>query len=399
MKKNILLLLAFLILVSCTDPYTLKTNNYEEALVIEATITNELKHQAIKISKTYRLEETAPTTVADAVVYITDNFGNSYEFQEQNDRYVSVNEFQAEPNVQYKLKIITDDGKSYSSTNETLTHITPIDNVVTNVVTKNGIKGIDIVAQSFDATKSSKYYRYEYEETSKIIAPKWVPVKAIASYTPSPGTITLEPRTYEAKTCFTTKNSDKIILTNTNDLTEDRVNYPVRFIKSTDYIIANRYSILVRQFVQNLASYTYYKTLKEISESASILSQNQPGFFNGNIKRVENPDEKVIGFFEVSSVSTKRIFFNFHDVLPLENYPKYPYKCEIDPQNNSENILRFCFSSIDVTCQGYLLLSLFYNNQAVYYASSGADEFEIYPTPCGDCTSFSSNIIPSFWID
>jgi len=96
--------LAFLILVSCTDPYTLQTSNYKEALVVEATITNELKHQEIKITKTYRLEETAPTTVTDAVVLVTDNFGNSYEFQEQSDRYVSVDEFQAQPNVQYKLK-------------------------------------------------------------------------------------------------------------------------------------------------------------------------------------------------------------------------------------------------------------------------------------------------------
>jgi hypothetical protein len=52
---------------------------------------------------------------------------------------------------------------------------------------------------------------------------------------------------------FHNKKSDKIILTSTNDLSEDRVIFPVRFIKDSDYTIANRYSILVKQYVQNLA--------------------------------------------------------------------------------------------------------------------------------------------------
>lgn len=41
----------------CTETYPLLTNTYEEALVVEATITNELKNQEIKITKTSRLED------------------------------------------------------------------------------------------------------------------------------------------------------------------------------------------------------------------------------------------------------------------------------------------------------------------------------------------------------
>jgi len=77
----------------------------------------------------------------------------------------------------------------------------------------------------------------------------------------------------------------------------------------------NRYSIFVKQYVQNFAAHTFYQTLKDISGSESILSQTQPGFFAGNIKSDDNPNEKVIGFFDVSSVSNKRIFFNFSDLL------------------------------------------------------------------------------------
>ncbi|MEC4003066.1 DUF4249 domain-containing protein [Flavobacterium sp. SUN052] len=404
MKKHlqILLLLVFTIFISCTDPYTLRTNNYEEALVIEATITNELKHQEIKITKTYRLEQNTPTIVSGAVVYVNDNLGNNYEFEEQNGIYISVNEFQAQPNVQYKLKIITDDGKSYSSNSETLTNINPIQSIVPTVVSKNGFQGVDMVVNSYDPTNSSKYYRYDYEETHKIIAPKWVPVKAVVTYaapgSDPPGTIDLVPRTYEAQVCYSTNKSDKIIQVSTNDLAEDRVILPIRFINKTDYTIANRYSIKVTQYVQNLASYTYYKTLNELSGSGSILSQNQPGFFFGNIKSDSNQDEKVIGYFEVASVSSQRIFFNFHDIFPNDNEPKYPYKCDINPENEAENLFKYCFDPLDLTCKGNLVLSLLFNEQSVFYNFSD-NKYELYPSPCGDCTKFSSNIIPSFWIN
>ena len=49
--------------------------------------------QEVKITKTYKLEENFPTTVTDAVVILKDNLGNTYDFAEQGNKYVSVNEF------------------------------------------------------------------------------------------------------------------------------------------------------------------------------------------------------------------------------------------------------------------------------------------------------------------
>ena len=394
---SLLLILTFF---SCTEPYALKTSNYDEALVIEATITNELKHQEIKVTKTYRLEQNGPTVVSNAVVIVSDNMGNSYEFTEISGIYVSLNEFQAQSNVQYQLKIITEDGKTYISSNEILTQVSPIQNLVPTVTSKNGEKGVEIFVQSNDPTNNSRYYRFEYEETNKIIAPMWVPVKAIVTYnaigTNPPGTIDLVPRTSEARVCYSTKKSTDLFLLSTNNLLEDDVNYSIRFIKKSDYIIANRYSILVKQYVQNLASYTYNKTLKELSSSGNILSQNQPGFISGNIKRIEDPNEKVIGYFEVSSVSSKRIFFNFNDILSGEITPAYPYQCEIDPNYT----LSYCFDPFPSECNGsgYFLLKYLSNGNMLYYAYIDT-KYELVQLACGDCTSFSSNIKPLFWID
>ena len=62
-------------------------------------------------------------------------------------------------------------------------------------------------------------------------------------------------------------------------------------------------------YTQNLESYTYHNTLKKITEAGNVLSPTQPGFVVGNITSTTNPKIKTIGFFEVSSVTSKRIFF------------------------------------------------------------------------------------------
>lgn len=409
MKKLIKKLLAtglLLTLSSCVEPYALQTNTFEDFLVVEATITNELKQQEVKLTRTFKLEQNAPTLVTGAIVLVKDNQGTDYSFSEIGGRYLSNIPFKAVPERTYQLKITTSDGKKYSSNNETLTTENPIQTLTPEVVNRSdGKVGVEMTIKAFDPMNSSKYYRYEFEETYKIIAPLWKGVRP--DYFPSPAPpsgyiVELISIPYEARICYNTKKSDKIILNNTNNLSEDRVDFSVQFIEKNDYKIANRYSIIVKQYVQNLAAYTFYKTLNEISGSGSILSQNQPGFVYGNLNCESNSEEKVIGYFEVASFSSKRIFFNFNEVFPNSNYPTYPFKCikkTDDGKNPNDNFVTFKFDPPPCNdCGGPRLVAGFNAGEISYYDNIGL-RYEIYPIQCGDCTSFSSNIRPSFWID
>lgn len=391
----------------CTTPYNYQANGFEDVIVIEATITNEYKFQEIKISRTYTLEESTPKFETEAVVYVTDDANNRYEFEEGDSSYISATQFQASPERQYQLHVLTKNGKSYVSTTEKLTTQTPLESVEAKAVTKNNTLGVEITVNSTDPTNTSKYYRYEYEETTKIVAPKWSSTKAVANmFAPGSnpvGEIVFTERTTEARTCFSSQKSNTILLTSTNNLSSDKViNFPVRFINSTDSYIRNRYSILVKQYVQSLASYTYYETLKSISSSGSLLSQTQPGFFAGNIKSVDNPREKVIGFFDVSSYSEKRMFFNFIDIFPKEKIPEYQYHCPDESQIAKEApdlyYYNYCFNDNNPLCKGNEIVDMIHANSKVYYPSKPTT-YLLYPTPCGDCSIFSSNIKPSFWID
>ena len=388
-----------MMLFSCTEPYLLQTSNFEEALVIEATITNEFKKQQIKLSKTYRLEENGPVFVENADITVEDDLGNVYNFIEGDEIYESESEFEAIPGRKYNVKIVTD-GKVYTSTQETLTQINPINTVEVKDQTIDDVRGAEIKVKAFDPTNSSKYYRYEYEETYKVIAPKWLPYTVTIN--PLTKDLIYHPRTYEARTCYSTVKSDELLLHSTSDLSEDRVDHVVRFIPVTNFIIKHRYSILVKQYVQNLESYTFYKTLKTISGSDGILSQNQPGFFSGNITCNSNPNEKVVGFFDVSSVSSERIFFNFEEVFPATIQPDFLYDCydvcfEVDPLN-CEGAYDYCFDVAPVTtCKGNLVENSLNATPPIHLYESGPNPIYLVVPQCGDCTTFSSNVVPPFW--
>ena len=158
-----------------------------------------------------------------------------------------------------------------------------------------------------------------------------------------------------------------------------------------DFSVSHRYSILVKQHVQSYDAYHYYKTLNKFTNSSSLLSQVQPGFFNGNIHSTSNKSSKVIGFFEVTSVSEKRVFFNYRDFIELGR-PKHLEKCG-----------PYAFSDVPAITGSELVIAL---NEGYLFLYENPKRNKENPGPyflvsqgCGDCTVFGSVNKPDFWVD
>lgn len=381
---------------SCIEPFDIKTITFESALVVEATITNELKYQELKLSRTFDLETGEPSNESNANVKVIDNFQNIYSFYETTSgKYVSAEAFSAIEGRVYQLKIVTNDGKSYSSQLTKLTNTSQIDKVYAEK-SEDG-NGVNIFVDSYNSNGNSRYYRFGYEETYKIIASKWAyrDLVVISKYPPE---FDFVPRNENKRICYKTINSIGIIQTETNNLVDDRITkFPVRYISTDNYIIAHRYSMLLKQYVQSQEAYTFYKTLNDLSGSESLFSQNQPGFVSGNLYSDDYPNEKVIGFFEVSSVATKRMFFSPEDLDLIVPYPRpYPVSCHlIAPELNP----RFGNSLFDYLESG----------EFIFYATNGPGSPPLDPptggpyimteSACGDCTTIGTNIKPDFWVE
>lgn len=393
-------ILIFFVIYGCVEPFEGIdfVNDFEDVLVVNATITNETKRQEVVLTRSFRFDEEIAPAEENAQVSIFDGSGTEFTFAEvEPGKYLSDLEFAADFNNEYSLKFTTQNGKSYtSSTMQLPVESTSIDNIYAERITNNnGIEGMGIFVDSFDPSRESNFYRHEYIETFKIIAPFWSPFDAVVVIEGwSTFDIRVILREQEERICFGEDTSKNIIITSTLGLSEDRLDhYNVRFIDRDDYILSYRYSILVRQFVQSPEAFSYYETLNGLSQSAeNIFSEDQPGFLEGNIVSVNNPKENVAGFFEVATVDEKRIFFSYEDFFPNEELPPYTVDCVLTAPST----------------EGFLgerdLLNLIRKDDLRFY------DFNTQPEPfegpylmvrkeCGDCTTLGSNVVPDFWID
>ncbi len=402
MMNRILYIALFSIILfqtGCTESFEIESIDYESVLVVENTVTNEMKHQVVKLSRTSTLENPEILTENNATVTVSGSNGESFNFSKDSETgfYVSDQEFSAQANITYTLNISTQDGRQYTSTAVKLPETVEIGEVFAERIsdlTQNK-DGVQVLVNTEDPTGNAKYFRYEYEETYKVVAPYPSPyIAEIVNYNPSAGTydVNLTPREPET-VCYSTENSIGINQTTTTEFNENRVfRFPVNYLSKTDAKIQSRYSILVKQYVQSIEAYTFYKIINELGSVESLLSQGQPGYVAGNMISKADPNEKVLGFFEISSMTSKRIYFNYED-FGLEK-PPYFVDCNVLLLDYNDNTTL----DNDLNEREALYTQLTYNNYQVVNLS----QFTIYrivQAECSVCTSISSNVKPDFWED
>ncbi|GHC52336.1 DUF4249 domain-containing protein [Ulvibacter litoralis] len=392
----VLLVVATIIQTSCTESIEIETIDYESVLVVESTITNELKPQLVKLSRTSPLNEPGGFKEHNATVTVSGSDGTLFSFSEEGTTgdYYSNAAFQAVPGVSYTLEIDTQSGEKYTSSEVVIAPAVAMDNVYTELITKDGEQGISVFVDTQDPTGNAKYFRYEYEETYKVVAPFPSSLTiSIENFNAQTGTydVVTSPREPE-EVCYSTEFSTGIIQTSTTELTDNQVlRFPVRFIPADNSVLRSRYSILVKQYTQSIEAATFYKIINELGSVESLLSQGQPGYVPGNISAVGDPSKKVIGFFEASSFTSERIYFNYED-FGLE-IPPFFIECDylildyrdntaLDNDPNERDVLRTYVNFFDY--------QLVVSNDPFYH---------IAKIECTVCTSFSSNVRPDFWTD
>jgi len=411
LSRAICLLAVFpMLFFSCVETVELEEQNTPDLLVIEASLTDELKTQQVRLTRSFGFETDSVPPETQAQVIVETNQGETFAFRHTGDGvYVSNSEFAVVPGRTYELVIAAADGAIYRSTPEELSGTARIDNLYAERRTnENGTDGVFIYLDGTPESEGALYYRYEYEETYKIIAPEWTSRDfLLTNYDPCPSPIeyTLEivPRTEEQQTCYKTVLSTRVLQNDVTTLANPEIlRYPVRFLGATDFMISHRYSILVRQFVQSAQAFSYFQSLNDFSASESVFNSVQPGFLSGNIEAVNRSEAPVIGFFEVASVREERLFFNFEDLFPELEKPPFVTNCV--PTSSPEAHSSFCEplppnpcpqSIVELVDQG--LISYISPNDEGLGTCPGT--YAYVRRECGDCTVLGSNEVPEFWID
>lgn len=432
--KNRLVFGFLLFLSSCVEEVDLSitevVTNIENILIVEGTVTNELKNQRITLSKIDTILDTQIDSVfnpftpirdidrdlvryeENAQVTVEDDAGLRYPFNEIGPGiYESAQPFAAEIGRAYQLRVIRANGQRFFSTPMQIEGFSNLENVYAEkVVNNDGEEGIGIFIDNVSEMGVSENFRFKYEETYKIIAPNWTPFQfQLTNYDPCALPVPtydldIVERSREERVCYRTEVSNRIVQAQlAGDNGSGIKRFMVRFISKDNFAISHRYSIEVEQLVAGLASFGFYEQLNNFSQTGNIFSQVQPGFLEGNILSEEGTGGTVLGFFDVVSSTKKRLFFNYTDFYPNEPLPPFPFNC--NPTSAPESHVSYCFQGFSMNnCPQSIiervnlgLISFTGNNGSNIGACPGP--FMFVPTVCGDCTQLGSNSEPEFWTE
>ena len=390
MKRIVLFVhIAFLLTATmrCIVPYDFELTDFDQVVVVDGVVTTELKKHKVSLGYTFPIESSQYSSLQSAQVWVEDNIGTTYNFIENSPgEYYSELEFAAQDDRDYQLFFKTKEGKLYQSDKNRPISSPPIDSIFNryaDIIPSNSSEqeiGIQFFLDSNDPTGRAKHFRYEWEETYKIVTPY------ISNYQYDIDRDEIIVRETPINICYSGNTSTALILGTTVGSSVNRIaELPIRFVSGETDLLRNRYSILVRKFAVNNATYNYYQRIKD-SERRGSLFDEQQGSVIGNVSSVDNPGETVLGNFEVSGVSVMRVFFDFADLDDQLLFPSYRYNCTTD---------ELVGTSID---------SLLYYVQRDYNIIAppvldAVPQVTLGLSYCTDCTTFASSIKPDFWID
>ncbi|MDF4201718.1 DUF4249 domain-containing protein [Maribacter sp. SA7] len=400
------------------------TEVLDGALVVDARITDENKQQTILLTRTFSFDEIEPTPEIGAQVSILDDLGGAIDFIENEPgNYSTITAINLEQGRAYTLQITTTDNVIYHSNKTTLPSNIELKELKTQRKFNNSENdGISITVSNSNNSSSANYFRYEYEETYKIIPPdynpfNWDEVDYDFFCEDDDGwEVTVAARNEPADICFGTNKSNSLIITSTSNLTtNDLENFEVRFIGSDNYAISHRYSILVKQYHHDINAAAFFNSLKDFSSSESIFSNVQTGMLASNVSAKNSEDAIVFGYFELSSYSEKRIFFNYEDFYPNEPLPPYIISCDVirEPALYPDGFHSTVIDgkvivdrgSNSPLIEGIIAGQIAYigDNENFFEPDDNGElsraPFLVKPSGCVDCRTFGDNITPEFWIE
>lgn len=369
--RPFLFVLILLLLSGCITKFVPEITENPESLVIEGLISDRAGPNTIKISKTLPLQtKKIFKPLSGCLLTITDDLGNSNYLTEVSEGTYQTNpdNFCGTVGRIYTLHIKTGPANgnlNYESAPVEMKSVPPIDSIYYEKLVlwkmvdgSPRAEGCRIYLNTHDPENKCNYYRWDFVETWDFRIPYIVPNDH----------------------CWISDPSDKIYIKSTASLAENRIERnPVTFISYETDRLKEKYSILVNQYSMNEDEFKYWESLKIHSENTGSLYDVIPASLPGNVLCIEKPEEKVLGYFCVSAVKSKRLFIHefFRGIVNLYT------ECENAEYWNDAYIPNLGVSAWVIINQDWLP-----HRKVVTYIRG-----------CADCTVRGTKQEPSFWND
>jgi hypothetical protein len=368
-----IILISFLVLSGgCVTEFIPDIEENAELVVVEGLITDRQEPQTIKISRSLPFgERSSALPLSGCFVTVSDDLGSKYVLSETaSGIYTMPLSFRGAIGRFYTLHIKTGPSNkslSYESFPVEMKPVPAIDSIYYDKVIIQektgdffGIDACKIYLNTYDPGNICRYYRWDFTETW-ILRLLW-PVDNIK--------------------CWVNDRSHDIILKSTAAFDDSRiVGQPVTYIDNETDRLSRKYSIEVNQYSLNEDEFNYLEKIKNLNAGVGGLYDKIPASIPNNLICIDDPKEKVLGYFSVSAKSSKRIFIEGDFRGIIDHYDK----CPVDT----------IYGDYDPP-ELYLTLWPILDHPADF----GSPRIRILTDDrgCADCTVRGTKVKPAFWI-
>ncbi len=335
--------------------------------------------------------------LSSSKMYIEDSSGGRYENRYGNGGYEPYMDSyyygrgsyglfdlqDADPSLEYRLVIENEKG-TYASVWQKSLDAGEIDDLSYKISDDGTTMSVRVSAHSDDPAGS--YYRWSVRETWEYHADVYA-IYTYLAYSREEGEVVYleeKDRTYR---CWTTSNRPEIMTASTGSLTEDRlVDHELYTLNYHDERVSVIYSPEVVQMRIPADAYKYWEMMDRNSRDVGGLFSPEPSEYRGNVVNLDKPEEMVLGYVGVMSVSRKKMFVD-NSTLRFYRSNRAP----VPPPDTLNNLEQYALAYR----QGMLPATDVYDEETGRFLG-----YEWWPVSCVDCRRRGGTLTrPDDWPD
>ncbi|GAB3256453.1 hypothetical protein GCM10027347_18270 [Larkinella harenae] len=337
--KPFSILLFFLLAVSlcqCITPINPDVQTLSPSLVVDGLVADQPRRSRIFLSLT--AEYTANSLnyqVQQATVFVADNTGQRTVFGEVSPGYYQPDtSWRGIANRSYTLHVRLADGREYASKPEVLRPVASIDSMYVEYSQKLKFgtdaydKGFDVYLDLKDPATPGDYYRWSWVHYEIPSFCKTVKIPACGSCQDN-----LEFGMSCCGPCWDIVRYQNIInISSDQAINGNRISRrPILRAPFTSY---QTYYVEIEQQSLTKEAYEYLSTLKDIVQNTGGLFDAAPATLIGNINRIGDPNELVLGYFGASSMTVRPLYIDrskapsYPDLVPSPPPLPQPASCD-----------------------------------------------------------------------
>lgn len=297
-------------LSSCVHRYFLEDHTETQSLLVfDALITDDKTVQEITVSRTTSPEKPEFVPANDVEVVVIDEEGNPFRFSPSRvpGHYSGTIPFEFfHKGAAFKISAMAPEG-IVESAYEPYLPSPPVDTIyyeITSRPTNNMDEeelGIQFYLDFYAPDDYGSFYRFDVIETYEYHSQFEIDAYYNYGYHFTPNDSSLY-------FCYKTWAIDKIFTLSTKGFSKNAyIKYHLHFINNRTQRLKHQYSLLLKQYSLTESAYYYWERLKQNNQESGSMFAKQPAQVVGNLYYTSNSDDKILGYFGVSSIQKKRI--------------------------------------------------------------------------------------------